>query len=169
MKKKLLIISILAAISISTVFTGCGSNASTNTTNIKQNVFNEATAATDSKKALEGFLNSHKNGEVLVNSKDKNEIKAYVDKNFSKYFTSGFLNDTDNDLQTGFSYEKINLFYMDQGVNSINFKSDYLLYSPTIDKENKTVIYEIKDNAGMSYHVQMKQENGKWKINKIGN
>lgn len=169
MKKKLLIISILAAISISTVFTGCGSGASTNTTNINQNVFNEATAKTDSKKALEDFLNSHKNGEVLVNSKEPKELKSYIDKNFSKYFTSDFLNDTDNDLQTGFSYEKINLFYMDQGVNSINFKSDYLLYSPTIDKENKTVIYEIKDNSGMSYHIEMKQENGKWKINKIGN
>lgn len=166
MKKKLLIISILTAISISTVFTGCGSNTATNTTNINQNAFNEATAKTDSKKALESFLNSHKDNDVLVNSTDKEQIKSYVNKNFRQYFTSDFLNDTNTQIESG-SINDNNTFYLYHYPNSINFKSDYYVYSPTIDNQNKTVTYEIKENAGMTYYVQMKIENGRWKINKV--
>lgn len=165
MKKKLLIISIVATISIATVFTGCGSNASTNTTNINQNVFNEATATTDSKKALEGFLKSHANNEVIVNSTDKNEIKAYVNKNFNQYFTSNFLNDTDNQIETG-DIINPNTFYLYQNLNSIAFSNDYLINSPTVNKENKTVAYQIKERTGKTYYLQMKQENGQWKIDK---
>lgn len=170
MKKKLLIISILAAISISTVFTGCGSNTSTNTVKVNQNVFNKATAGVDSKKALESFLNSHKNDEMLVNSTDGSEIKAYVNKNFSQYFTSNFINDTGNQIDTGTIIHQHATFYLTQETNSTNFCNDFYIDSPTINKENKTVIYPLTEKSAPVYVlVQMKQENGKWKIDKVNN
>lgn len=149
------------------IFTGCASNAPANKTNINQNVFNEVTAKADSKKALQDFLNSHKNNEILVNSTDSNQIKSYVNKNFSQYFTSNFLNDTDNQIDTGNLSYKNNTFYLSQYPKTINFKNDYLIDNSTVNKENKTIIFKIADKTGASFYVEMIQETGKWKINKV--
>lgn len=169
MNRRKLLILISTALVLTSLFTSCGtaSTSSSNTTS-QQQVFNENTAKTYSKKSLESFLNSHKNNEILVNSTDKNEIKAYVDKNFSQYFTSDFLNDTDNTIiNEDIGTHQNNSFYLSQYPNSTNFTNDFYINSPAINKENKTVTYEIKEKSLPFYvMIQMKQENGKWKINK---
>lgn len=171
MNRKKISVLIATALVLTSLFTSCGtaSTSSSNTTS-QQQVFNEVTAKTDSKKALESFLNSHKNNEILINSTDKNEIKAYVDKNFSQYFTSDFLNDTDNQIENGTINYQHATFYLSQYPNSINFACDFLIDSPTVDKENKTVTYPLTEKVGAQYLiVQMKMENGVWKINKVNN
>lgn len=172
MNRRKLSILIATALVLTSLFTSCGT-ASTSSSNItsQQQVFNEATAKTDSKKALQDFLNSHKNNEVLINYTDLNsttlkELQNYVNQNFSKYFTSDFLNDTDNDISTGVLSGKNNTFYIARYPTTINFKNDYLIYSPTVNQNDKTVTYEIKESV-MTYLIEMKQDNGVWKINKV--
>lgn len=193
LRKKLSVLIVLALILTGAIW--CTSKiAAANTTAVQQNVFNEDKAKADSKKSLESFLNSHKNGEILINSTDKTELKNYVDKNFKKYFTSDFINYTDNDLDSGFSYEKYNLFYLNLDKNSMNFKNNYFIKTPTVNTKNKTVTYSFQERSGNAFlfspppvvtkdktvvyfweksvgnrffQIQMKLENEKWKINKV--
>ncbi|MFL0198046.1 hypothetical protein ACJDU8_21130 [Clostridium sp. WILCCON 0269] len=135
-------------------FTGC------------QPKFNEDTAKTDSKLALQAFLSSHKNEEILVSDKDTQKVKEYVSKNFKDYFTSDFMTDTCNKIETGYSISPETFYFEDTIAGNIIFQGNYLINSPIVDKENKTVTYKILKQEVLVFEIQMKQENGKWKINK---
>lgn len=137
-------------------FTGC------------QPKFNEDTAKTDSKQALQAFLSSHKNEEILVSDKDTQKVKEYVSKNFKDYFTSDFMTDTCNKIEAGYSIDPKTFYIYDDFPNSnIIFQNNYLIGSSVVDKNNQTVVYKIQRNDGVVYNLQMKQENKKWKINKV--
>lgn len=154
MKSKFMCFGLVLTLVLS--FVGCG--------------FNEDKAKADSNQALQSFFNSHKNNEALVSDKDMKKVKDYVSKNFKDYFTSDFMTDTCNQIETGFSTNPL-MFYITDNFpkNKVVFKNNYLIGSSTVDKDNKTVTYKITDklDSNLFYQVQMKQEDDKWKINKV--
>lgn len=138
--------------------------------------FNENKAKTDSKQSLQTFLNSHKNKEVLVNSVDGEKIESYVDKNFKEYFTNQFMSNTKNAItdKSVINFDNKNTFYLipDVQESKAEFFNDYELNNSNIevDKDNKVVKYSIKGNYVGTKNlitITMKQENDKWKIDKV--
>ncbi|AND86341.1 hypothetical protein GTH52_15275 (plasmid) [Clostridium tyrobutyricum] len=142
-------------------FTGCG--------------FNEDKAKTDSKQQLESFLKLYKNQQVIVKATDtgdmnKEKVKEFVNKKFKDYFTNDFINDTNNQIETG-SLTNGKTFYIfeDSPIANVLFTNKYSIDSPKVNKDNKTVEYKLKGNDGFAEYavdVIMKQEDGKWKIDK---
>ncbi|OVY48502.1 hypothetical protein [Clostridium autoethanogenum] len=136
--------------------------------------FNETTAKTDSKQALQQFFKTHKNDEVLVsNDQNREKVKEYVNTNFKDYFTKDFLTTTTNYIENGLSMNP-DIFYLNDAVsnnnaisNKITFKNDFKIDTPVVNKDDKTVTYEINSDNLLFYKVQMKQEDSKWKINKV--
>lgn len=157
-KSKFICIGLMLILVLS--FVGCG--------------FNEDKAKTDSKQALQAFLSSHNNKQVLVKGTgqgiNKEKVKNYINKNFKNYFTSDFLNDTDNEIETG-NLEDGKTFYIFENapISDISFRNKYLINSPKVKKDDKTVEYKLQGNDGFaeySVDIIMKQENGRWKIDK---
>lgn len=158
-KNKLLVIMLITFLGITLV--GCG--------------FNEDKAKTDSKQQLESFLRLYKNKQILVNSTDKSKVKKFVDNKFKNYFTTNFINDTNNAIDNNSKYENSfnykETFYLISNDNKTNteFFNDFKINSPTINKQNETVKYLIEGNdfSTKGYvNVTMREENGKWKIDK---
>lgn len=153
MKKVLMIFTSMVMLIF--FITGCGG-------------FNETTAKTDSKQALQQFFKTHKNDEVLVsNDQNREKVKEYVNTNFKDYFTKDFLTTTTNYIENGLSMNSA-IFYLNDTISDkITFKNDFTINEPEINKDDKTVTYKIKSKNILVYKVQMKQEDEKWKINKV--
>lgn len=152
----LVITTVMAAI-----FTSCGTKV---TPNEPANVFIKATAEAESKEALQEFIKSHKVNEVLLNSTNGNDVKKYVSKNFDIYFTSHFMSDVENDLQSGFSSNKYNLFFLNEKYVTTFNAANYHICKAVVNY-NKTVTLEIRNIS--VFYIEMKQENGRWKINRL--
>lgn len=158
-KNKLLVIMLITFLGITLV--GCG--------------FNEDKAKTDSKQQLESFLKLYKNKTVIMKAAsdgniDKQKLKQYIDKNFKNYFTKDFLNDTKNQIESG-DLQNGKTFYIfsESPISNIIFRNNYLIDSPVVNKDNETVEYKIKGNdlfAESTVDIIMKQEDGKWKVDK---
>lgn len=153
MKKVLMIFTSMVLLIF--FITGCGG-------------FNETTAKTDSKQALQQFFKTHKNDEVLVsNDQNREKVKEYVKTNFKDYFTKDFLTTTTNYIENGLSINSA-IFYLNDAISDkVTFKNNFTINEPEVNKDNKTVTYKINSENLLFYKVQMKQEDGKWKINKV--
>lgn len=158
-KNKVICFGLMVILSVT--FAGCG--------------FNENKAKADSEQQIESFLKLYNNKQVIVNSTDKTKVKNFVNNKFKDYFTKDFINDTDNSIdssQNTVLYQDNNTFYLEASNDEKNtqFYGNYKISSPTVNKDKQTVTYEIKtdDNASTKTYltVTMKQENGKWKINR---
>src|SRR5665648_262286 len=105
----------------------------------------------------------------IANENEVEKIRAFVDSKCKEYFTNDFINDTTNTLSTkGFGNTYIT-FYLNSKAGKVSFYNTYKIYSPTV--ENETITYELEPDkillAPTTYvYIQMKMENGKWKINK---
>lgn len=160
MKNKLLSIMLITFLGLSLV--GCG--------------FNVDKAKADSKQALQTFLSSHKNKEVIVNSMDNEKVENYVSNNFKEYFTNQFMSNVKSTIadKSVINFDNKNTFFLipDNEESKTQFFNDYKLNDSDVqvDKDNKTVKYSVKGNyvgTKDSITITMKQENGKWKIDKV--
>lgn len=158
--KKRVITLILLAMTI-TIFislVGCGS-------------FNEDNAKKESRIVLYKFLKVYDNKTVIANDTEMKKIRGFIDNNCKEYFTNDFINDTNNELATKSFGISPKVFYLSNILEKVRFYNNYKIYSPTVDKENETITYTLESNEigvapTMSVSIQMKKENGKWKINK---
>ena len=139
--------------------------------------FNEENAKKESRIELDNLLKVSENEKFIANSNDMDKIRAFVDENCNKYFTDDFKNKTKNDLSKSGLGNRADVFYLNNKldfkdkVEKIKFYNHYDIKSPTVDKENETITYELQSSEvgiapNMYVYVQMKKENGKWKINK---
>lgn len=165
--KKRLTILILLTIT-STIFMsliGCGG-------------FNEDNAKKESRIVLDEFFKVSDTSTVIGKWNEMDKIRVFVDKNCKKYFTDEFINDTTNELSRTGVGNTPQLFYLNNKfdykdkVEKIKFYNNYKIYSLTVDKENETVTYKLESNeTGIAptteISVQMKKQNGVWKINKV--
>jgi len=160
MKNKLLSIMLITFLGLSLV--GCGLNVDK--------------AKADGKQALQTFLSSHKNKEVIVNSMDNEKVENYVSNNFKEYFTNQFMSNVKSTItdKSVINFDNKNTFFLipDNEESKTEFFNDYKLNDSDVqvDKDNKTVKYSVKGNyvgTKDSITITMKQENGKWKIDKV--
>lgn len=156
--KKRTITFILLAITstIFIAFVGCGG-------------FNEDNAKKESKVELDSFFKVAENGKFISEGSEIVKVREFVDKNCNKYFTTDFIKETKNSLST-ISYAN-NVFYLAGESRKVSFFNDYKISSTIVDKANETVSYELEtSDVGvapvLTISIQMKKENGKWKINK---
>ena len=131
--------------------------------------FDEDNAKKESKIQLDSFLKVAKNGEFICDGSEILKVRDFVDKNCNKYFTTNFIKITKSKLSTP-SYAN-NVFYLSNALRKVCFFNNYKISSPTVDKENETVTYELKtSDVGfaqvLSIGITMKKEDGKWKIDK---
>jgi len=133
--------------------------------------FNEVNAKQESKVALDNFLKVDVNGKVIAKDNQMDKIRAFVNTKCAKYFTKEFTSDTKNMLTTTALYNNDVTFYILSVDPEVTFYNNYKIDSPVVDIKNETVTYKIetKDPINMptTYaNIQMKKENGTWKINK---
>jgi len=146
-------------------------NNSTTPTLLQKVTFNEEKAKQESRVALDNFLKISNNKTFIANADEKQKIKEFISSKCNGYFTNDFINDTSNELSTkgfGISYT---IFYLSDTLKKVDFYNNYQIFSPTVDKENETITYSLETaDIGlaptMNVYIQMKMENGKWKINK---
>lgn len=176
-KKRAMTLILLAMASTIVMFCGgCNTSAPTqatdNKTGIQKDNFNEENAKEQSRSELDKFLALSANKTFIANDDEKEKIRAFVDNKCKEYFTNDFINDTANELSTKGFGNTYTIFYLaSEAAGKISWYNNYKIYSPTIDKANETITYQLKtDEWGFvptTYvNVQMKMENGKWKINK---
>lgn len=152
---------------------GCNNSTPTQATNNKTGIqkdnFNEENAKKQSRLELEKFLALSENKTFIANDDEKENIKAFVNNKCKEYFTNDFVNDTTITLSTiGFA-NTYSTFYLASEAKKVHFYNNYKIYSPTV--ENEIITYKLEANdiiyAPTTYvNIQMKMENGKWKINK---
>jgi len=175
-KKRTMFLILLAMASILVIFCG-GCNNSTptqatdNKTGIQKESFNEENAKQQSRSELEKFLALYSNKTVIANDNEMEKIKEFVDNKCKEYFTNDFINDTTNALSTKSFGNTYSVFYLVGKAGKVSFYNNYKIYSPTVDKENETITYKLEAGevgfVPTTYvNIQMKTENGKWKINK---
>lgn len=135
--------------------------------------FNENKAKADSRQQLESFLKLYNNKQVIVkgngDSIDKEKVKKYINNNFENYFTKDFINNTDNQIETGSLQDGKTFYIREYNSSSVIYRNNYLIDSPVVNKNDKTVEYKLKGNDGFAEYavdIIMKQEDGKWKIDK---
>ena len=168
-KKSLILLVMISIIFVS--FVGCGG-------------FNEENAKKESRIELDKFLKVADAKTVITSwdripkSKDIQKVRAFVENKCKVYFTKDFINDTDNELSKTVYATSPQVFYLNtiydfnDKVDKIRFYNNYKISSPTIDKENETITYKLTSNDRVNTPVidmliQMKKENGNWKLNKI--
>ena len=174
--KKRPITLIILALTSTILCGGCNNATPTQAPNSKVGIqkdnFNEENAKQQSRVELEKFLKISENKTFIANNSEKQKIEAFVDSKCKEYFTNDFINDTANELSTKGFGNTYTIFYLaSEAAGKISWYNNYKIYSPTIDKANETITYQLKtDEWGFvptTYvNVQMKNENGKWKINK---
>lgn len=176
--KKRAITLILLAITSTIVFLcgGCNNAAPTQATNSKVGIqkdnFNEESAKQQSRAELEKFLKISENKTFIANDSEKQKIEAFVNSKCKGYFTKDFINDTSNELSTKGFGNNYTIFYLASDIaGKVSWYNKYQIYSPTVDKANEIITYELKTNeigfVPTTYvYIQMKNENGKWKLNK---
>jgi len=175
-KKRAITLILLAMASTMVIFCGgCNNSTPTQATNNKTGIqndnFNEENAKQESRSELEKFLALSANKTVIANDNEMEKIRAFVDNKCKGYFTNDFINDTTNTLSTKGFGNTYTIFYLVSKSGKVSFYNNYKIYSPTVDKVNETITYELK-SAEIGFvpttyvNIQMKMENGKWKINK---
>ena len=87
-----------------------------------------------------------------------------------KYFTDDFITDTTDTLSTKSFGDTYKIFYLTSNLEKVNFYNNYKIDSSTVNKEDETITYELKTSdiglaPTMNVNIEMKNENGKWKIN----
>lgn len=153
---KLILLAMISTIFVSLV--GCGS-------------FNEDNAKKESRIVLDKFLKVSDNKTVIANDTEMKKIREFIDNKCKKYFTADFINDTNNELSIKSFGITPKVFYLSNILEKVRFYNNYKISSPTVDKENETITYILESNEvgiapTMNVSIQMKKENGKWKINK---
>ena len=133
--------------------------------------FNQEKVKKESRSELENFLKISDNKIFIANNNEIKEITKFIDNKCKKYFTADFINDTKNVLSTKSFGNTFEIFYLCSKSGKVSFYNNYNIYSPTVDKENETVTYKLEANdivyIPTTYvYIQMKSENGSWKINK---
>ena len=134
--------------------------------------FNENNAKKESRVVLDKFLKVSANKTFIANATEMDKIRAFIDNNCKVYFTNNFINDNKTVLSTNSYGITPQVFYLSNRLDKVQFYNNYKINSPTIDKENETVTYELESNEigvapTMNVLIQMKSENGDWKLNKI--
>jgi len=134
--------------------------------------FNEDNAKKESKIVLEKLLKVTSNKTLIANATEMVKIRDFTNKLGEYYFTKDFINDTKNALLPNSYGITPQVFYLSNRLGKVQFYNNYKIDSPTVDKENETVTYELESNEigvapTMNVLIQMKSENGNWKLNKI--
>jgi len=146
-------------------------NNSTTPTLLQKVTFNEENAKQESRIVLDNFLKVSDNKTFIANSDETQKIKEFISSKCNVYFTNNFINDTSNVLSSqGLGSTPI-IFYLSSKFEKISFYNNYEIYSPIVDKQNETITYNLRAKdivyvPTLSVNIQMKKENGKWKINK---
>ena len=167
-KRVIALIVLVMIVIIVTTLVKC--NKSTPTVSQKGK-FNEQNAKQESRVALEKFLKVSENGTLIANQNEMDKIREFVNNKCKGYFTDDFINDTTNTLSNKSFGITSQVFYLSNVLEKVKFYNHYKIYSPTVDKENKTITYKLETNdigiaPTMNVNVEMKNQNGKWKINK---
>src|SRR5665648_186547 len=175
-EKRAMPLILLTIASVIVIFcAGCNNSTPTQATNnktgIQKDTFNEENAKKQSRLELEKFLALSENKAFIANDNEKEKIKAFVDSKCKEYFTNDFINDTTITLSTTGFANTYSTFYLVSKAGKVSFYNNYKIYSPTVDKENETITYALEAGemgfVPTTYvNIQMKMENGKWKINK---
>ena len=175
-RKRALPLILLTIASVIVIFcAGCNNSTPTQATNnktgIQKDTFNEENAKKQSRLELDKFLALSENKAFIANDNEKEKIKAFVDSKCKEYFTNDFINDTTITLSTTGFANTYSTFYLVSKAGKVSFYNNYKIYSPTVDKENETITYALEAGemgfVPTTYvNIQMKMENGKWKINK---
>lgn len=141
-------------------------------------VFNEDNAKQESRIVLDKFLKVSDTKTVITSydqtTQDTQKVTAFVDNKCKKYFTKDFIDDTDIYATSSNIFYLSNKYNYYKKVDEIRFYNNYRISIPTVDKENEIVTYELKSNEiavapEVDVLIQMKKENGNWKINKANN
>lgn len=172
-KRAMTLILLAMASTIVILCSGCNNSTPTQATNNKtdsqKDTFNEEDAKKQSRSELDEFLALSKNETFIANDNEVEKIRGFVDNRCKEYFTSDFVNDTTNTLSSKSFGDSYMTFYLNSKAGKVSFYNNYKIYSPTV--ENEIITYELK-SAEVGFvpttyvNVQMKMENGKWKINK---
>ena len=133
--------------------------------------FNGDNAKKESRIELDKFLKVSDNKTFVANDTEMEKIRVFIDNKCKEYFTNDFTNDTNNELSSKGFGETDTTFYLVSKLGKVNFYNNYKINSPTVDKENETITYKLETDeiiyVPTTYvYIQMKKENGKWKINK---
>jgi len=133
--------------------------------------FNEDNAKKESRIVLDNVLKVSANKTFIANATEMDKIRNFTNNIGKKYFTKDFINDTKNTLLPSSYGITPQIFYLSNRLGKVQFYNNYKIGSPTVDKASETVTYELKSiEVGvaptMSVSVQMKKEDGHWKINK---
>ena len=173
-KKRAMTLILLAMASTIVIFCGGCNNstptqATTNKTGIQKDHFNEENAKKQSRSELDEFLALSANKTVIANENEVEKIRAFVNDKCKGYFTKDFINDTTNTLSTKSFGDNYTTFYLANKSGKVSFFNNYKIYSPIV--ENEIITYKLEtDEWGfaptINVNIQMKNENGKWKINK---
>jgi len=173
-RKRAMPLILLTIASVIVIFcAGCNNSTPTQATNnktgIQKDTFNEENAKKQSRLELDKFLALSENKAFIANDNEKEKIKAFVDSKCKEYFTNDFINDTTITLSTTGFANTYNTFYLASVAGKVHFYNVYKIYSPTV--ENEIITYKLEADdiiyAPTTYvYIQMKMENGKWKINK---
>ena len=170
-KKRVIVLGLLVLmVVIITTLVRCNNSTPTPTVAKKGN-FNEEIAVQESKFVLEQFLKVSADKTFIANENEMDKIRGFVNNKCKQYFTEDFINDTTNILAANSFGDTYKIFYLTNKLEKVSFYNNYKIYSPTVDKENETITYNLKTDEivyvpTFSVHIEMKMENGKWKINK---
>lgn len=134
--------------------------------------FNEDNAKKESRVVLEKLFKVTPNKTFIANATEMVTIRDFTNKLGEYYFTKNFIKDTKNVLSPSSYGITPQVFYLSNRLGKVQFYNNYKINSPTIDKENETVTYELESNEigvapTMNVLIEMKNENGNWKLNKI--
>ena len=133
--------------------------------------FNEENAKQESRVALEQFLKVSENGTFIANQNEMDKIRGFVNSKCKNYFTDNFITDTTDALSANSFGDTYKIFYLTSDLEKINFYNNYKIASSTVNKEDETITYGLKTSGigiapTMNVNIEMKNQNGKWKINK---
>jgi len=134
--------------------------------------FNEDNAKKESRIVLDKFLKVSVNKTFIANDTKMDKIRDFTNNIGKVYFTNDFINDTKNTLAPNSYGITPQVFYLSNSLGKVQFYNNYKIDSPTVDKENETVTYELESNEiGVApttdVLIEMKKDNGNWKLNKI--
>ncbi len=146
-------------------------NNSTTPTLLQKVTFNEENAKQESRIALDNFLKVTDNKTFIANADEKQKIKEFISSKCNVDFTNDFINNTSDVLSTQGPGTTPIIFYLSSKFDKISFYNNYEIFSPLVDKQNETITYNLRAKdvvyvPTLSVNIEMKKENGKWKINK---
>lgn len=138
----------------------------------------------EGRKQLSSFLQLHKQDEILFSYDKENiqeETAKFIAELPSDYITKNFLQkskETARNVDFVNPFQESELFYVASTVEGTIKDSSYTAtfneYKITdeskaqYDKENKTVVFPVKsDKSPYLFAIEMKKEDGSWKINNV--